>query len=125
VAMGLEDRAGDRASTLSGGMERRLSIAMALVADPPLLFLDEPTLGLDPDARRDLWGLLRGFDGRKTILLTTHYLEEADRLASRIAVMVDGSIAAVGSPSDIKSFAPGGDGSLEEAYLALVHKEEA
>jgi ABC-2 type transport system ATP-binding protein len=123
AAMDLEDRAKDRASTLSGGMERRLSIAMAMVADPPVLFLDEPTLGLDPDARQELWGLLRGFNGEKTILLTTHYLEEAERLASRMAVLVDGGLAAEGSPEELKRLAPGGGGSLEEAYLALVHKE--
>ena len=123
AALSLEDRARERASTLSGGMERRLSIAMAMVADPPVLFLDEPTLGLDPDARRELWELIEGFSGKKTILLTTHYLEEAERLAGRLAIIVDGSIAAEGGAEEMKRMAPGGAGSLEEAYLALVRKE--
>jgi len=122
AAMGLESRARDRASTLSGGMERRLSIAMAMVADPPVLFLDEPSLGLDPEARSDLWVLLQGFTGKKTILLTTHYLEEAARLADSIVVLVDGEIVAAGSPEDIAKRAPDG-ASLEAAYLSLVRKE--
>jgi ABC-2 type transport system ATP-binding protein len=103
AAMGLEKRARDRAAGLSGGLARRLSIAMALVADPPVLFLDEPSLGLDPEARSELWTYLGTYKGQKTILLTTHYLEEADNLADSIAVLVDGSILASGSPEEIKN----------------------
>jgi len=121
AAMSLEDRARDRASSLSGGMERRLSIAMAMVADPPVLFLDEPTLGLDPEARRELWELIEGFAGTKTVLLTTHYLEEAERLADRVGILVGGALRALGTADQIKAEA--GAPSLEEAYLALVKKE--
>lgn len=122
-ALGLGDRTRDRASSLSGGMERRLSIAMALVADPPVLFLDEPSVGLDPEARAELWRLIAGLRGRKTLLLTTHYLEEAGFLADRVAVLVKGAIVAEGSPDAIRELDPAGKGSLDSAYLALVSKE--
>lgn len=120
-SLGLADRAEERADSLSGGMERRLSIAMALVADPPVLFLDEPTLGLDPDARRELWDLLLGYAGRKTILLTTHYLEEAERLASVIGILVKGELRIEGVAAELKAAS---GGSLEDTYLDLVRKEE-
>jgi len=81
--LGLMERAGDRAKSLSGGLQRRLSIAMALIPDPEVLFLDEPTLGLDVRARRELWELLRGLKGEKTVVLTTHYLEEGRGQAGR------------------------------------------
>lgn len=120
-SLGLADRAEERADGLSGGMERRLSIAMALVADPPVLFLDEPTLGLDPDARRELWDLLLGYAGKKTILLTTHYLEEAERLASVIGILVKGELKIEGGAAELKAAS---GGSLEDTYLDLVRKEE-
>jgi ABC-2 type transport system ATP-binding protein len=87
--LGLSARAGKQARTYSGGMKRRLSIAMALVTDPQVLFLDEPTLGLDPQARRGMWEHIAGLKGEVTILLTTHYLEEVDALADRVAI-IDG-----------------------------------
>jgi ABC-2 type transport system ATP-binding protein len=90
--------------TFSGGMRRRLDLAASLVATPPVLFLDEPTTGLDPQSRRDLWALLRDLvaDGA-TLVLTTQYLEEADRLADEIVVLDHGRVAAVGSPADLKA----------------------
>ena len=100
--MGLSDRAGERVKKLSGGMKRRLSIAMALVSDPQVLFLDEPTLGLDPQARRTVWEYITELKGKKTILLTTHYLEEADSLADRIAIIDEGRIVALGTPRELK-----------------------
>lgn len=101
--MSLTKRAKDRAGKLSGGMQRRLSIAMALVSDPLVLFLDEPTLGLDPQARRSMWEQIAGLKGKKTILLTTHYLEEADALADRIAIIDEGKIIALGTSGELKN----------------------
>ncbi len=100
---GLTSRAGDKAKQYSGGMQRRLSIAMALVSDPRVLFLDEPTIGLDPQARRGMWEYIRGLTGDTTIVLTTHYLEEADALADRIAVIDGGVIVASGTPTELKN----------------------
>ena len=85
--LGLTSRAGQQARKYSGGLKRRLSIAMALVSDPQVVFLDEPTLGLDPQARRGMWEHIASMKGERTILLTTHYLEEADAIADRIAIM--------------------------------------
>ena len=87
--MGLMDRAKERVKRFSGGMKRRLSIAMALVSDPQVLFLDEPTLGLDPQSRAAMWEHINQIKGSKTVMLTTHYLEEADSLADRIAIFID------------------------------------
>jgi len=101
--MGLMERGKDRVGKFSGGMKRRLSIAMAMVHDPPILFLDEPTLGLDPQARRITWEHIAQLKGRKTILLTTHYMEEADFLSDRIAIIDEGRIVAVGTPSQLKA----------------------
>jgi ABC-2 type transport system ATP-binding protein len=100
--MGLSDRAGERVKRFSGGMKRRLSIAMALVSDPQVLFLDEPTLGLDPQARRKVWEYIAELKGKKTILLTTHYLEEADSLADRVSIIDDGKEVALGTPRELK-----------------------
>jgi len=100
--MGLTNRAKDRVGKYSGGMKRRLSIAMALVSDPQVLFLDEPTLGLDPQSRRSTWEHITELKGEKTIVLTTHYLEEADSLADRIAIIDDGKIIALGTSSELK-----------------------
>src|SRR4030043_608746 len=101
--MGLMERAKDQVRKFSGGMKRRLSIAMALVSGPQVLFLDEPTLGLDPQARRAIWEYIEQFKGKKTILLTTHYLEEADFLSDRIGIMDEGKIVALGSPTELKT----------------------
>jgi ABC-2 type transport system ATP-binding protein len=100
--VGLAKRAKEQVRKFSGGMKRRLSIAMALVSDPHVLFLDEPTLGLDPQSRRGIWEHIAELKGKKTILLTTHYLEEADALADRIAIIDEGKIAALGTPQELK-----------------------
>lgn len=105
--MGLEERSKDQVRKFSGGMKRRLSIAMALIADPAVVFLDEPTLGLDPQARRALWEYIASLKGEKTILLTTHYMEEADFLSDNIAVMDSGKIAALGTSMDLKTLSMG------------------
>jgi len=100
--MGLTKRARGQVRKFSGGMRRRLSIAMALISDPQVLFLDEPTLGLDPQARRSMWERIEELKGKKTILLTTHYLEEADALADRIAIIDEGKIVAIGTSQELK-----------------------
>ncbi|MEW5951301.1 MAG: ATP-binding cassette domain-containing protein [Elusimicrobiota bacterium] len=102
---GLEKRAGDQVRTYSGGMRRRLEIARGLLHEPAVLFLDEPTLGLDPSARREIWSYLGKIksDRKTTIILTTHYMEEADSLSDRIAVIDRGKIIALDSPSALKS----------------------
>lgn len=99
----LEERANDRAKTLSGGMQRKLSLAMALISNPKILFLDEPTLGLDPEARRELWNQILQLKKQTTILLTTHYLEEADYLADTIAIMKQGRLVAMGTSHELKA----------------------
>ena len=101
---GLADFAHKLASTYSGGMRRRLDLAAALVADPPILFLDEPTTGLDPQSRQDLWAIIEGLvEGGTTVLLTTQYLEEADRLCRQLVVLDHGKIIAEGTSSQLKS----------------------
>ncbi len=100
--MGLTKRAKDKVRKYSGGMKRRLSIVMALVSDPQVLFLDEPTLGLDPQSRRSIWEHIAELKGKKTIVLTTHYLEEADALADRVAIIDEGKIVALGTPQELK-----------------------
>src|SRR5262249_44373398 len=101
---GLADAADRIARGYSGGMQRRLDIAMALVHDPAVLFLDEPTPGLDPEGPADLWGEIAQAAGerRKTVLLTTHYLEEADQLAERVAIVDRGTVVAEGTPEELK-----------------------
>lgn len=108
--VGLEEKAGARVRTLSGGQLRRLDLGLALVGDPELVFLDEPTTGFDPEARRRAWDTVLGLrDLGKTVLLTTHYLDEAHRLADRVAILRDGRIAATGSPHELLS----ANGSVE------------
>lgn len=101
--MDLIERSKDQVRKFSGGMKRRLSIAMALVADPQVLFLDEPTLGLDPQARRAIWEYIAGLKGKKTILLTTHYMEEADSLSDRVGIIDEGRVVALGTPQELKT----------------------
>jgi ABC-2 type transport system ATP-binding protein len=115
---GLEDAAGRAAATYSGGMRRRLDLAMTLTGDPELIFLDEPTTGLDPRSRRTMWEIIRALaaDG-VTIFLTTQYLDEADQLADRIAVLDHGRIVAAGPPDELKRRIPGGHVELEFASL--------
>ncbi len=99
---GLTASAGKRTRTLSGGQQRRLDFALALVGDPELIFLDEPTTGFDPEARRNAWGTVRALrDLGKTVLLTTHYLDEAQALADRVAIIKDGAILAEGRPAEL------------------------
>ena len=102
AAVGLTDKAGARAGSLSGGQQRRLDVAVGVVGRPELLFLDEPTTGFDPEARRHFWGLIHSLRREgTTIVLTTHYLEEAEALADRVAVMVSGKIKAIGPPATL------------------------
>lgn len=112
-----------RAGKLSGGWQRRLSIAMALVSQPDILFLDEPTLGLDVLARSDLWDTVRGLKGRITIVLTTHDLEEAEALSDRVGVMKDGRLLALGTPEELKRQT--GSDRFEDAFVKLVKEERA
>lgn len=116
--LGLTPWAKHRAKTLSGGWQRRLSIAMALVSQPEVLFLDEPTLGLDVLARRELWEVIRGLKGHTTVVLTTHYLEEAEALADRIGIMNLGRLRAVGTANELKALA--GCDSFEDTFVALA-----
>jgi ABC-2 type transport system ATP-binding protein len=100
--LGIRDKAGVRFKDLSGGLKQRVGVAAALVNDPELLFLDEPTTGLDPEARHVTWKIIRDLRSRgKTVILTTHYMEEAEALADRIAIMVKGGVAGLGSPSEL------------------------
>jgi ABC-2 type transport system ATP-binding protein len=100
--VGLEGKADDRARKLSGGQQRRLDVGMALVGDPELLFLDEPTTGFDPSARRQFWDVIAGLrDLGKTVFLTTHYMDEAQRLADRVTIIAGGRIVAEGTPEDL------------------------
>jgi len=107
-----------RAKRLSGGWQRRLSIAMALISNPKLIFLDEPTLGLDVIARRELWKHISALKGKATVILTTHYLEEAEALSDRIAIMTNGKIKTVGSPMEL--IAASGEKNFEEAFIKLA-----
>ena len=102
--VGLQEKANARVKTLSGGQKRRLDLGIALVGDPDLVFLDEPTTGFDPQARRAAWEMIRSLRSLgKTVLLTTHYLDEAEQLADRVAVMREGQIVRVGTPRELTS----------------------
>ena len=107
-----------KAGKLSGGWQRRLSIAMALISQPEILFLDEPTLGLDVIIRSELWDIIHSLRGRVTIILTTHYMEEADALSDRIGIMKDGKLLICDSAANIK--AQTGTTSLENAFIQIV-----
>lgn len=106
------------AKTLSGGWQRKLSIAMALITDPKVLYLDEPTLGLDVLARKDLWRIIERLKKKVTIILTTHYMEEAEHLSDAIAVMVGGEIKAFGTLEDLKKLT--GKDNLEDAFVEIA-----
>ena len=107
-----------KAGKLSGGWQRRVSIAMALISEPEILFLDEPTLGLDVIARHDLWEMIRAMKGKVTVILTTHYMEEAEALSDRIGIMKAGRLLAVGTAEELKEKA--GAGNFEAAFVAIV-----
>ncbi|MDT0158095.1 ATP-binding cassette domain-containing protein [Microbacterium sp. ARD32] len=124
----LTDAGGRRAGTYSGGMRRRLDIAMSLVGDPEVIYLDEPTTGLDPEARIEVWSVVKELaDAGRTVLLTTQYLEEAEQLADRIAILHEGRILANGTLAELKQLLPAAkveyiekQPTLEEIFLALV-----
>ncbi|SEG58671.1 ABC transporter ATP-binding protein [Paenibacillus sp. UNC499MF] len=129
---GLTDAADRKASTYSGGMRRRLDIALSLVGSPQIIFLDEPTTGLDPESRIEVWKIVKELaDGGTTILLTTQYLEEAEQLADRIAILHEGKIIANGTLGELKKLFPSAKAeyvekqpTLEEIFLAIVGKKE-
>lgn len=116
--LGLDVISKKRAGKLSGGWQRRLSIAMALIGEPQILFLDEPTLGLDVLARAELWELIRSLKDKTTIILTTHYMEEAEALSDRIGIMGNGRLLMTGTSEQIKEAA--GADRLEEAFVHIV-----
>lgn len=111
-----------RAGKLSGGWQRRLSLAMAIVSKPRLLFLDEPTLGLDVIARSELWDTIRSLKSSTTVILTTHYMEEAEALADRVGIMRDGRLLFVGTPEQIKAHA--GVEKFEDAFIKIVKEDK-
>lgn len=111
-----------KAGKLSGGWQRRLSIAMALISEPRILFLDEPTLGLDVLARSELWDFIRSLKGHVTIILTTHYMEEAEALSDRIGMMKDGKLLALGTANELKKRA--GTHKFEDAFVTIVKEAE-
>lgn len=119
----MQDVAGQRAGTLSGGWQRRLSIAMALISQPQILFLDEPTLGLDVLARRELWNIIEKLKGRVTVILTTHYMEEAASLADRVAILAHGRLRLCGTVQEILDAA--GETDFENAFIKLAGGTEA
>lgn len=116
--LGLDTVLHKKAGKLSGGWQRRLSIAMALICEPQILFLDEPTLGLDVLARYELWDLIRSLKGKVTMVLTTHYMEEAESLCDRIGIMKDGQLLLCGTAQKIREKA--GCDSFEEAFVRIV-----
>ena len=116
--LGLDSIISRKAGKLSGGWQRRLSIAMALISQPQILFLDEPTLGLDVIARSELWDIIRALKGKVTIILTTHYMEEAEALSDRIAIMKDGRLLVCDTADNIKKIAQ--TDSFEQAFISIV-----
>ena len=110
-----------KAGKLSGGWQRRVSIAMALISQPQILFLDEPTLGLDVIARHDLWEVIRSLKGKITIILTTHYMEEAEELSDRIGIMKSGKLLAIGTAEELKHKARTTD--FETAFVSIVKED--
>lgn len=117
-AFALDEVINKKAKTLSGGWQRRLSIAMALITDPKIIFLDEPTLGLDVLARRELWSVIKSLKGKITVVLTTHYLEEIEALSDRVAIMVKGKVKALGTVDELKRST--GKDSLEEVFVEIA-----
>lgn len=120
-AFSLEEVENQKAKTLSGGWKRRLSIAIGLISKPKILFLDEPTLGLDVIARRELWKIINNMKGKITIILTTHYLEEAEALCDRVAVMAKGKVKATGTPAELKAIAK--TDNFEDAFIKIAEDE--
>jgi len=118
----LQEVSGKKAGKLSGGWQRRLSIAMALISEPQILFLDEPTFGLDVIARSELWDLIRSLKGKITMVLTTHYMEEAEALSDRIAIMKDGRLLICGTADEIKARA--NTDHFEQAFIQIVRGVE-
>ena len=116
--LGLDSVIRKKAGKLSGGWQRRLSIAMALISEPEILFLDEPTLGLDVLVRSDMWDIIRSLKGKVTIILTTHYMEEAEALSDRIAIMKDGRLLVCDTADKIKEAA--GTDNFEQAFVHIV-----
>lgn len=114
----LESVLGRKAGKLSGGWQRRVSIAMALISEPEILFLDEPTLGLDVIARHDLWDTIRALKGKITVILTTHYMEEAEALSDRIGIMKEGRLIAVGTVDELNAKA--GTDNFETAFVSII-----
>ena len=112
-----------KAGKLSGGWQRRVSIAMALISQPQILFLDEPTLGLDVLARHELWDIIQKLKGHVTIILTTHYMEEAQALSDRIGILKDGHLLAVGTAAELMDRA--GTGDFETAFVSIVKEVQA
>lgn len=112
-----------KADKLSGGWQRRVSIAMALISEPQILFLDEPTLGLDVIARHELWETIRSLKGKVTIILTTHYMEEAEALSDRIGIMKSGKLLAVGTVEELNALA--GTNDFETAFVSIVKEDTA
>jgi len=121
--LGLGEVYKQKAKTLSGGMQRRLSIGMALICEPKILFLDEPTLGLDVIARRELWSVVQKLHGQVTIILTTHYLEEVEALSDRVGIMSKGKLVAVGTVAELLHQT--GAKNFEDAFIALATEAEA
>ena len=116
--LGLDTVLNRKAGKLSGGWQRRVSIAMALISQPRILFLDEPTLGLDVIARHDLWDVIRSLKGRITVVLTTHYMEEAQSLSDRIGILKDGHLLAVGTAEELMDRA--GTHDFETAFVSII-----
>lgn len=117
----MENIADKKAEKLSGGWQRRLSIAMALISEPQILFLDEPTLGLDVLARSELWDVISSLKGKITIILTTHYLQEAQALSDRVGIMKNGSLIACDTVNNIINFANAD--SFEQAFISIARGE--